>query len=72
MQSLIDSKAVQGILERGLLGGLWSIDQFNRRSKRGEPVLPSPGFLTAHPEFYDKAFRDLNAFRSGAGRRDLF
>lgn len=71
MQQLIDSTALQGILERGLVDGLWSIDQFNRTSRRGEPVLPSPGFLTEHPEFYDKGFRDMDAFRKGCGRRVL-
>jgi hypothetical protein len=71
MQLLIDSTALQGILEKGLVDGLWSIDQFNKTSRRGEPVLPSPGFLSEHPEFYDKGFRDLTAFRSGCGRRVL-
>lgn len=71
MQALIDSPALQGILEQGLKGGLWSIDQFNRTSPKGAPVLPRPGFLTEHPQFFDKSHRDLAAFRAGAGRRLL-
>lgn len=72
MQQLISTDGVQQILERGLLGGLWSIDQFNRDSRPGEAFLPRPGFLIEHPEFYDKAFRDMQAFRRGAGRVCLF
>jgi hypothetical protein len=69
MQPLVTFKERQQILERGLLGGLWSIDQFNRTSAKGEPVLPSPGFLTDHPEFFDKSFRDMEAFNKGVGVR---
>lgn len=72
MQPLIDGNARQKVLERGLLGGYWSIDQFNRTSKKGEPVLPTPGFLTEHPQFFDKSFRDMEAYSRGAGRRDWF
>lgn len=71
MQPLIDGIELQQVLEKGLLGGLWSIDQFNKRS-RAEPVLPRAGFLSEHPEFFDKGFRDMEAYRKGAGRRDLF
>jgi len=38
---------------------------------KGEPVLPAPGFLTQHPQFFDKAFRDLDAYRGGHVR-DVF
>lgn len=69
---LISPASLQQILEQGLLGGLWSIAQFNTTSKPGEPVLPTPGFLTDHPEFYDKSFRDLSAYDQGAGSRDWF
>ena len=69
---LISPQSLQKILEQGLLGGLWSIQQFNKTSKPGEPVLPTPGFLTEHPEFFDKAFRDLAAFDRGAGSRSWF
>jgi hypothetical protein len=72
MQPLISGGGMQSILQRGLLGGLWSIEQFNKTSKPGEAVLPMPGFLTEHPEFYDKGFRDIEAFRRGAGGRCLF
>ena len=69
MQSLISGKERQEILERGLLGGLWSIDQFNKTSAKGQPVLPGPGFLSDNPQFYDKGFRDMNAYDSGVGVR---
>lgn len=69
MQQLIGTAERQRILEQGLLSGLWSIDQFNKTSPKGEPVLPAAGFLTQHPEFFDKAFRDLQAFNAGHGKR---
>jgi hypothetical protein len=69
---LISPQSLQRIMEKGLLGGLWSIQQFNRTSKPGEPVLPTPGFLTEHPEFFDKRFRDLSRYDQGAGQRDWF
>jgi hypothetical protein len=72
MNKLIDSTALQEILEKGLLQGYWSIDQFNRTSKKGEPVLPTPGFLSEHPQFFDKSHRDLAAYDQGAGKRDWF
>jgi hypothetical protein len=52
------------VMQRGLLGGLWSISDFNRSRPRGACILPEPGFITAHPQFADKNFRDLAAFRS--------
>ena len=72
MQQLIGTAERQRILEQGLVSGLWSIDQFNKTSPKGEPVLPGAGFLTQHPQFFDKAFRDLAAFERGAGRRSLW
>jgi hypothetical protein len=72
MQQLIGTAERQRILEQGLLSGLWSIDQFNKTSPKGEPVLPGQGFLTQHPEFFDKAFRDMAAFDNGVGKRSLW
>lgn len=72
MQQLIGTAERQRILEQGLLSGLWSIDQFNKTSAKGEPVLPRAGFLSDHPEFFDKAFRDMAAFERGVGRRSFF
>jgi hypothetical protein len=69
MQQLIGTAERQRILEQGLLSGLWSIDQFNKTSPKGEPVLPRAGFLGDHPQFFDKGFRDLQAFDAGHGRR---
>ena len=71
MQQLIGTAERQRVLEQGLKSGLWSIDQFNKTSPKGEPVLPGPGFLTQHPQFFDKAFRDLDAYRYGHVR-DVF
>jgi hypothetical protein len=71
MQQLIGTAERQRVLEQGLKSGLWSIDQFNKTSPKGEPVLPGPGFLTQHPQFFDKAFRDLDAYRDGHAR-DVF
>lgn len=60
MEALISPLHLQQILERGLVGGLWSIDQFNRGIR---PItLPRPGFLTENPQFMDKSFRDMEAF----------
>lgn len=71
MQQLIGTAERQRVLEQGLKSGLWSIDQFNKTSPKGEPVLPAPGFLTQYPQFFDKAFRDLDAYRDGHVR-DVF
>ena len=71
MQQLIGTAERQRVLEQGLKSGLWSIDQFNKTSPKGEPVLPGPWFLTQHPQFFDKAFRDLDAYRDGHVR-DVF
>lgn len=62
MQPLIKPADLQGILERGLEGGLWSISQFNKTAK--DPVLPSRQFLEAHPVFLDMDYRDMTAFNS--------
>lgn len=62
MRPLIDAHELQGVLEQGLEGGLWSISQFN--AKAVNPVLPSKEFLESHPEFLDMNHRDLTAFHS--------
>jgi hypothetical protein len=66
MQPLISNHELRGILERGLAGGLWSINQFNRTAR--EPTLPSREFLEEHPEFLDPAFRDMDAYRKSGHR----
>lgn len=61
MEQLFDRSAVQGILERGLLSGKWSVLQFNKTGR--DVVLPTKQFLLDHPEFQDMEFRDMAAFR---------
>lgn len=61
MEQLFDRSAVQGILERGLLSGKWSVLQFNKTGR--DVVLPTKQFLVDHPEFQDMEFRDMAAFR---------
>lgn len=60
MRSLINERELQGILQRGLIGGCWSVRNFNPPGHK--PILPSPEFLEAHPQFEDMNFRDLEAF----------
>jgi hypothetical protein len=50
------------ILERGLITGKWSIQQFNKKAR--EPVLPGREFLEENPKFLDMSFRDMDAFRN--------
>lgn len=78
MEPLIDRSALQGLLERGLVSGKWSIAQFNRRDywaevvvRSKEQILPSAGFLKDHPQFLDMNFRDLPAFQR-ADHRSAF
>lgn len=78
MEPLIDRSALQGILERGLVTGKWSIAQFNRRDywteikvRNKEQILPSAGFLKDHPQFLDMNFRDLPAYER-ANHRSAF
>lgn len=54
------------ILERGLITGKWSIQQFNKKAKG--PVLPSREFLEDNPKFLDMSFRDMDAFRNSNHR----
>ena len=78
MERLIDRSQLQGILERGLVTGKWSIAEFNKRSYWSEipapdkeKILPSPGFLKDHPQFLDMTFRDLSAYKR-ANHRSAF
>ena len=79
MEPLIDRSSLQGILERGLVTGKWSIAEFNRRDYWSEipaaldrpKVLPSSGFLKDHPQFLDMNFRDLPAYKR-ANHRSAF
>ena len=54
---------IQRFVERGLLTGLWSVNDVVRGALLN-PVLPSLEFLEAHPRFKDRHFRDLEAFYS--------
>ena len=78
MEPLIDRSQLQGILERGLVTGKWSIAEFNGRSywseipaPAKEKILPSPGFLKDHPQFLDMNHRDVSAFQR-ANHRSAF
>ena len=78
MESLINESELQGILERGLVTGKWSIAQFNRVDywaevpiRHANKILPSAGFLKDHPQFLDMNFRDLPAFQR-ANHRGAF
>ena len=67
LKPLLPLDKLQQILEKGLVGGYWSISEFNRGQK--PPTFPRPGFLTEHPEFFDKDFRDLETYRNNPNRR---
>ena len=77
MELLIDSASLQKILERGLITGKWSLEQFNRRDypheipspKSKKHVFPSSEFLKANPQFLKKEFRDLSAFKRANHKR---
>ena len=77
MDSLIDPRSLQGLLERGLITGKWSISQFNRvdywseikPKKTKQRILPSSEFLKANPQFLDQNFRDLSAYERANHRR---
>ena len=77
MEPLIDLGSLQGILERGLITGKWSIAQFNRRDYWSEitpkhpkhHILPSSEFLKTNPQFLDQNFRDLSAYERANHRR---
>jgi len=61
MEPLMTEAQLRGILERGLVTGKWSIQQFNAKAK--DPILPSREFLEANPKFLDMSFRDMEAYR---------
>ena len=77
MDSLIDPSSLQGLLERGLITGKWSISQFNRvdywseikPKKTKQRIFPSSEFLKANPQFLDQNFRDLSAYERANHRR---
>ena len=60
---------LQGILEMGLVKGLWSVAQFNKKADK--PTHPSVAFVLEHPEFRDHNFRDLDTYKA-AGRIEPF
>ncbi len=66
MKPLFSKKEIRTILERGLLTGKWSINQFNKKSKN--PTIPRKEFLEENPQFMDANFRDLEAYRNTHGK----
>ena len=63
---LYSQEELRRIFERGLLHGLWSVNDIIRGNALN-PVLPSLEFLEAHPQFKDRHFRDLAAYRRRQG-----
>lgn len=54
----------RNVLQRGLLAGYWSVEDFNHdQPPNTPPCLPTWDFLDAHPRFADMFFRDMEAFR---------
>jgi len=66
VQRLISGIELREILERGLVSGLWSINQFNKNAQ--DPTLPSKEFLESHPQFLDMNLRDMTAFKQSGHR----
>ena len=62
--TLIDPLTLQKILERGLLNGWWSVEDFNRQATR--PTLPSVEFLYRHERFREYSFRDMTAYATAS------
>jgi len=60
-EPLYSQEGVQRIIERGLLAGLWSVNDVARGLLN--PTLPSLEFLEANPQFRDRHYRDLDAYR---------
>jgi hypothetical protein len=58
------NRYARSVMQKGLLAGLWSIADFNRSRGPGDYIFPEPGFITAHPQFADKSFRDIAVFRN--------
>jgi hypothetical protein len=62
---LLPKEQLRRILQRGLLAGYWSVEQFNHDlPPYAEFTLPTWDFLDAHPRFADMFFRDLEAYRN--------
>lgn len=61
-ETLYNREEVQRIIERGLLGGLWSVNDVTKGAQLN-PVLPSREFLEANPRFKDRHYRDFEAYR---------
>ena len=68
MEPITTQAEARRILEKGLLTGKWSVNDFNPAGIR-HPVLPSLEFLAEHPQFKDRHFRDLDAFKRIHGQR---
>ena len=62
--TLIDPLTLQKILERGLLNGWWSVEDFNRQVTR--PTFPSVEFLYQHQRFREYEFRDMAAYANSS------
>ena len=60
IEPLYSQDGVRRIIERGLLAGLWSVNDVARGQLT--PTLPSLEFLEANPQFRDRHFRDLAAY----------
>lgn len=60
-EPLYSRDEIRRILERGLLSGLWSVNDITRGQLN--PVLPSLEFLEANPRFKDRHYRDMGAYR---------
>jgi len=58
---LYNRDEIRRIVEHGLLTGLWSVNDVAKHQLN--PVLPSLDFLEANPQFRDRHYRDLEAFR---------
>lgn len=65
-EQLYSEEQLRRTFEQGLLHGLWSVNDIIRGNSLN-PVLPSLGFLEAHPQFKDRHLRDLAAYRRRRG-----
>jgi len=68
MDSLIDPRSLQGILERGLITGKCYWNEIKPK-KTKQHILPSSEFLQTNPQFLDQNFRDLSAYERANHRR---
>jgi hypothetical protein len=60
MNQLLTKGELIVILERGLLNGYWSINEFNATAPI--PIYPTASFLHANPQFTVINFRDIDAY----------